>query len=734
LVQPNSALVSGGAFEPLGPASPYAPAAGPPPMTVGIVRALKHRWKLALCVGLVLATIGAAAMWFLRPAKYTAIVLLRVLPAEPSLLTDRQRGDRAGTIEATMFQKDQLALIKSRPVIDTALQDPKVADLSMLQDRDPDDRASWLEDEIKAAYIEGTDILRMTLSGLKPDELAKLANAVTDAYIKEVVDKERVKKRGIFDQLALIHRDRQEKVRFLKQDQVELAKQLETNDSQVLSHFQRAQLDEYFHMRGELGKLDAEMRIAQLKLEAHQHVSRTGDKLLVPEHLVEQQIETDQAVVAQRRKMYDVEEMIGKDEQRRAQGHNAKLQHDLEQAKERLEMLRGQIRADATQRVHHRLIGEAKQAAQQLHQQISVLARQRSDVEKAVNNLYQRVKSFGERSIQLEVKKADIEEAERMLKRLAQEKDELEVELRADNKRVVPIHGATPPRVKDVKTQILGSVLVGLTGLLLGLFGVSYWEFQAGKVNTADQVSKDMGLKVVGSLPPLSTRPVARRTAANAYLDKSRLNALIESIDGIRTMLLCGDSAGPIHTLMITSANSREGKTMLASHLASSVARTGRKTLLIDGDLRNPSLHKLFNLPADGPGLSEVLRGEIDVSAAVRPAPVPGLVILAAGRSDRQAIQALAREEIRQLFERLRGEYDFIVVDSCPVLPVADSLLVSQHVDAVVMSVRPSVSQAASVLAAHERLQALGVRMLGTVVNGDPRYLHDYNYDSSPQT
>ena len=127
---------------------------------------------------------------------------------------------------------------------------------------------------------------------------------------------------------------------------------------------------------------------------------------------------------------------------------------------------------------------------------------------------------------------------------------------------------------------------------------------------------------------------------------------------------------------MITSAAGGEGKTTLASQLARQVypgQGLWRKTLLVDGDLRNPAAHKVFDLPLE-PGLCELLRGEANAADVVKPTLLSRLWLLPAGHWDAHAIQALAQDDVRGKLEQLKEHYDFIIIDSCPVLPVADAL------------------------------------------------------------
>src|SRR5262249_13934009 len=118
------------------------------------------------------------------------------------------------------------------------------------------------------------------------------------------------------------------------------------------------------------------------------------------------------------------------------------------------------------------------------------------------------------------------------------------------------------------------------------------------------------------------------------------------------------------------------------------------------------------------PGFSEVLRGEIQAADAVRATSFSRLWVLPAGTWDAHALQALAQEDVRTLIEELKQQYDFIIVDSPPVLPVADSLLLGQHVDGVLFSILRDVSRVPAVYAAQQKLAPLGIRVLGAVMVG----------------
>jgi len=240
-------------------------------------------------------------------------------------------------------------------------------------------------------------------------------------------------------------------------------------------------------------------------------------------------------------------------------------------------------------------------------------------------------------------------------------------------------------------------------------------------------VVNDLGMRIIGTVPAFPSR--ANIKAASEGRQANWRFILNESINSTRTMLLHSARNQQMQVVMITSATQGEGKTSLASQLGTSMATAGMRTLIVDCDLRNPSINKLFDLKVT-PGVSEVLMQEVDVSDAVQPTSVPNLWVIPAGQCSNRVIAALAQgHPLETLFNRLRGQFDFILVDSCPVLPVADALLIGQHVDGVLFSIMQDVSQIPKVISASEKLAQLNILLLGAVVNGIRNDVYSYGYN-----
>ena len=186
-------------------------------------------------------------------------------------------------------------------------------------------------------------------------------------------------------------------------------------------------------------------------------------------------------------------------------------------------------------------------------------------------------------------------------------------------------------------------------------------------------------------------------------------------------MLVCGrgDAQGrPRRSLLITSAGAGEGKSTLAAQLAERSVNAGLSTLLVDADLRNPTLSRMFDRP-ESVGLANVLRGELLAEEAIGTVPeAGGFHFLSAGLVRDDLARLLAGERLGRFLESARESFDLVLVDSPPVLPVADALTIGRWVDGAILTVRHKVSRLPMVERATHQLASVGVTILGAVVSG----------------
>lgn len=172
----------------------------------------------------------------------------------------------------------------------------------------------------------------------------------------------------------------------------------------------------------------------------------------------------------------------------------------------------------------------------------------------------------------------------------------------------------------------------------------------------------------------------------------------------------------PLKRLLITSAMPREGKSFVAANLAQVLVRQhGRRALIIDGDLRNPGLHSNFGVPLT-PGLSDYLAGGCDEIAIMQRGPMENLFFIPAGRVVASAPELLANGRLKLLLQRIEPLFDWIIIDSSPVIPVSDPTLVAGCCDGVLMVVRSDMTS--SDLAKRAREEFPDKLLLGVVLNG----------------
>ena len=204
------------------------------------------------------------------------------------------------------------------------------------------------------------------------------------------------------------------------------------------------------------------------------------------------------------------------------------------------------------------------------------------------------------------------------------------------------------------------------------------------------------------------------RTMLFFQSDENRVGA--EEFRTLRSRLYQIREKLPLNKLMVTSALPKEGKSFLAANLAQAmVQQHGRRALLIDADLRNPGMHRHLGAKVT-PGLSEYLMGQCDELAILQRGPMDGLFFIPAGQAPSGAAELLANGRIKLLLQRLESLFDWIVLDSPPVIPVADSTLLANFCDGVLLVVRANVTP--SDLARRAREEFQDKLLLGVVLNG----------------
>ncbi|HTU22370.1 MAG TPA: polysaccharide biosynthesis tyrosine autokinase [Gemmataceae bacterium] len=693
--------------------APIPPGLTRAPNALLLLKALQRRWLLAGSIGLLLAAAaGSGVFFYMPPPKHSVRTLIHAPPQRGIVF--KQPGSYG---DLSNHQRTQVAMFKSRLVLNSALRDPKVVKLSIVQGQiEP---VEWLEKEVKADFSVAPEVLRISMSGDKPEQLVVLVDALAQAYRREIVDNEKNQRRERLNMLRELREKYEGQLRERQKTQREIERSAGGRDvaarALVLS-FERQHLA---MAERELLQMKFKLLDARQNLELQQSRGKKTPELTIPDILVDEQIDRSPAIAKLLAQAEKLKESLEKDRAALVnpekfapyQANSEKMKKVQADLAEQREKLRPRI----VQQLRDKLRARTAETSGALQASIPALEGIEKILIPEVERLRTVVQDLAKNGSKLDAFRDDISHIENLTQRLINEEQALNVEMEAPSEFKILeeaqiLHAQTQSRMAMMTT---GAAL-GATAA--GLLAVAFWEFRRRRIDSVEDVADELGIRVVGALPN-SSRRLPRRLigggSQDAYLDV----LLTESIDATRTMLLHLARCESAQVVMVTSATAGEGKTSLACHMAASMARMGLKTLLIDADLRNPTTHRLFEVHNEA-GLSELLLGEEEVGNVIQPTPVNGLSLLPAGVWDSHVSQLLAKSQTRTLFEQLRKHYDFILVDSPPVLPVADALLIGQVVDAVIFSVLCEVSRLPSVYMATQRMAALGIRSLGAVVNG----------------
>lgn len=300
-------------------------------------------------------------------------------------------------------------------------------------------------------------------------------------------------------------------------------------------------------------------------------------------------------------------------------------------------------------------------------------------------------------------------------------------------KPVVPIR----PRVK------LNLALAIVIGLLGGIGLAFLLEALDTSVKTQEDVEKGLGLAFLGIIPTFAGETSSRRRRRrhrkhrapalhegkhpDLFCHDNPKSSAAECCRSIRTNILFMSPDRPPRRLLVTSASPQEGKTTVAISLAITMAQSGSRVLIVDSDMRRPRVHTAFGLENED-GLSTAILGMRKVEELVRPTPVPGLDILTCGPIPPNPAELIHTERFKEVVAQLERLYDRVVFDSPPIIAVTDPVILSRHVDGVVIVVKSMVTNRRAAKFAVKQMRDVGGNLLGAVLNDLDLENREYGY------
>jgi len=699
---------------PQGPAFPpaYGPVADPLAEGIDYRRvwhAFRRRWLPAVALGLLSAALLGLPVWFLLPRGYEAVAWLRV--RDKTGMFSSVGRDSA---EYESYRRTQAQLIKSPFVLVSALRRAGIAELpTMVEEKE--DQVGWLTDNIVVSTPMESEVLQVRLRGEHASDIKEIVNAVTRSYLDDIVNKEKTERLERRDTIERQHKANVVELRRKRTEYNDLARTLGAEDSTEVATQRALLIDHLNLLRSQMSMIQQELSLIDAELAVLDAKARGDitDEEAVPDEMLDVLLARDPMIAELRDRLAGLDEAITFQAERSARGANDPAVRRLESQRaslvEKIRLrsteLRPRIIAQFALESPSRRAG-AGDGPGVLRMRRQFKADELASKSKEYDRVGKDVTALGQANADLAARKAEIEQLQRVTDQMGTQLQASEVDIDMPA-RVELIEEASVPESSDELLRNALSILAALGGFSLGIAAVVLFEFLQDRLSTPEEVSQRVGVRVVGTLPRVSR---SRKRPNDAEI--------AESVDGVRTIISQTGRDAP-KVILVTSAVEHEGKTTFAAQLAASLSRCDKRTLLLDGDLRHPNSHMALELDLRT-GFPELLRGEISAGEAVQPTAIEGLFAVTGGSCDYAAITALSRPELSKAMKGFRDSFDHIVIDAGPVLAFSDALLLGQQSDVAVVVTMRDVSRVRLVSAAVDKLRSVGIRVLGTVVNGVP--------------
>ena len=693
--------------------------------TAAVFHAVRRNWLLGLALGVISAAICGVAAYWLIPNSFTPFAYIRVAMNPEVLVYGNDRGTSRQDYE--VYKNTQIGSLKSPLVFVAALRKPNIAALGIV--RRQKDPLSWLQDYLRVVYINDSEIMRVSLSDNNSQETADLINAIVDAYLEEVVNKEEQNRRENAAKLAKISNNKTNEVRTQKAALSSLAEELGAGDNETLKTQAAVNIRKLEYLNSGLYQLQAKLNESRADLQSSKFMLNKIDEMPVSEIELEEFMHGDRGCQDLKAMIAGMRQAVNQQNQNVIPGMERPSLKQPGKTLESMEQEYDARRTEFRELIKTAKVNQLKEKITEASINVAIFEVQEKELLGIVDKQEQIVKGFGKSSVEVDMMKDDLKSLQAALYDISTQKGKLEVESLAQPRIAIAQNAEPPKSVDNAKLVIAGIVFVALLGFALPMSGIVWWDTRKNRVNSSEDIAKGLGLPVIGSVPTIPGRAIRRLGAVgsqNLYWNVR----LTESIDGIAAKLLRDSTMEDKRVVLITSAVSGECKTTLATQLAMSLARAGRRTVLVDFDLRHPAIYKSFQLPLN-PGVCEALCGEVRTCDAVSETGMNNLFVMTAGQADHHALQALANGGDKKIFAELREEYEFVIIDGSPILTVADSRYLSQHVDKVVLSVFRDFSRMTKVAAACDTLETFGVHNVEAVVTSSTEEGHGFGHPLS---
>jgi succinoglycan biosynthesis transport protein ExoP len=699
-----------------------------------VVQGVLRRWYIALVVTLVLAGLGVPAIWLIIEPQYVVMGALNVAPAVKDILTGKP--DYGDITAYGNFVNTQAATLTSGGIVLKVADDlagrnltffsgapqtrlDKVRSLLGVPAGNPEPAAvlktAIQRGIISARYIPETTWIGVTMKGQNANEAKQIVDSFLQNYVLWYQSESSKEDTQSLSALEERQRDLNTKIKGYHDQIRQLASDYGTTE---LTAHQQMEMERETTLLAERTRLEAK----KIDMEATIGLLEKTERIAFsPEQAVadcRDYVMSDPTVRELSASVVQMERDLMVSRASLSAGNQVldRQEELLATFKKSLEDKRNELEDEFYDRLDRRLEDAAQlklQSAQAEHQQVLIHLQKIDEVLSAQDARTQKIgrDNLDIRDIQfrLDLDTEIYDQVSRRIKTLQMEQEQ--------RPRVRVDRLAEVDSIEDKRIPYSAAVLFVAFGCGCGL---AFLRDKADKtLHNPDDLSRDLGLPLLG-------------TTINSHALRPEMFAeqIASDYQTIRTNLGLITSGGMPRRLTVSSPGVREGKTTFAVNLATSLAKSGKKVLLIDGDLRKPDIRHMLNMPNGTPGVQEVLLGE-DPSGIVRTVPGSGLhVLVANSRSRVDAYELLTSPGAAEQIEKLGREYDHLIIDTPPALAFPDALIWAKLTDAVVLVSFAGQTTSPDLKEARDRFLRIRARVLGAVLSNVrlEQSLYRYNY------
>ena len=625
-----------------------------------------------------------------------------------------------------------------KPVVPT--EEIALSQLPVLQTRTPEESkrlapyVDVLKNKLTVDSIEETNILQLTFDHTDP----VLAATVVNAAAKSIVERNFENKISRFsDTSSWLDRSTRELKAKVQQAELALAEYTQRNEIFSTEGKQSLTTDKLTSLHGQAMRAEIDR---MLKQSLYEDVQR-GLVGQLPEAFADQKTNTLQTELG-KLKVIEAELSV----------KYGPENPQLVQVQSKIKSLSDQIR-DARGTLEEKLKADYERAMRDERSLKSALDRAKAE---AVQQ--------NQASIQYDILNQEVETAKSLYNDFLQKTKQAELQLAEQYNNLRVIEPAAIP-TSPIGPQRLRTILIGLLVSLLGALGLAFFlEYLDNTVKSVEDIGRVVQLPTLAVIPSITTitqRAMATRRKEGAAITEAltntqgieldtepgrltklvtldQLSSVVEAYRMLRTSVLLSTAGKPPKTILFTSGQPGEGKTTTAINTAISLSQLGASVLLIDADLRRPTVHRVFKMNQPQ-GLSTYLSRQVEVDPLIHKLWVPNLSVLPCGPIPPNPAELISSERMKEVLKALSEKYDHVLIDSPPLINVTDPVILSTMVDGVILVVQAGRSTRDIVRRARHELSSVGAKIFGVVLNNldvkregygnYPTYTH-YGYNS----